>query len=200
MPVYKQTVTGRILMTDMATIIANTEFNPHYRLLLPRRTRHEIFDGESFAVPAPEPEHQSITLRIAAGLLHHIEDRKLGWVFQAPCNLVLSERIVLQPDVLFVGWKRRNIIRKMNLRGAPDLVIEVLSRASRDRDLAIKRKLYARYDVPECWIVDPAGASIEPLIWSELGYVSVGKFRKSDRLCTPLLPSLNLRPSSIFRD
>jgi Uma2 family endonuclease len=186
-------------MTDLATIIANTQHNPYHGLRLSSQTRHEIFDGYPFAIPVPGPRHQSVTLRIAAGLLHHIEDNRLGWVFQAPCNLVLSERIAMQPDVLFVSWKRRSIIREMNLRGAPDLAIEVLSPATRAKDLKIKKKLYARYEVPEYWIVDPEDASIEPLVWSELGFVSVGKFRQSDRLCTPLLPSLGLRPSSIFK-
>jgi Uma2 family endonuclease len=191
---------GRFPVTYISTMIADTQFNPNYRLLLPHNTGYEIFDGESVAVPISEPKHQSVTLKIAAGLLHHIENRKLGWVFQAPCNLVLSEGIVIQPDVLFVGWKRRNIIRETNLRGTPDLVVEVISRTTRDRDLKIKKRLYARYEVPEYWIADPADGSIEPLVWSELGFVSVGKFRKSDRLCTPLLPSLNLRTSTIFKD
>lgn len=187
-------------MSNMAAIMQNTHFNFNTRILLSRRTCYAMLERKPYTVPVPDVRHQAVSLKIAAGLLRHIEERKLGCVFQAPCNLILSGRIVVQPDIVFVGWKRKHIIRRTNLYGVPDLVVEITSRATRDTDLKAKKKIYARHEIPEYWIVDPENDSMETLVWSEMGYVSVAGSGKSDRLCTPLLPGLNLRLASVFRN
>ncbi len=185
-------------MSNLAAIMAHARFSPNDPIPILRRPRFEMFEGAPAIVPAPGLKHQAAALKIAAALLRHVEDRKLGWIVQAPCDLILSERIVMQPDVVFVSRERKGILREMNLRGTPDLVVEVLSRATHGKDLKTRRKIYARSEVPEYWIVEPDDRTIETLIRSELGFVSLGKFGKSDRLSTPLLPSLNLRLAGIF--
>jgi Uma2 family endonuclease len=64
--------------------------------------------------------------------------------------------------------------------------------------LEVKRKIYAGFGAPEYWIVDPMADTVEVLVWSELGYVTAGVYGKSDRLSSPLLPSLNLPLSEVF--
>jgi Uma2 family endonuclease len=148
--------------------------------------------------PAPSTRHQTVVLKIAAALLRHVESRRLGQVLQAPCDVVLSGETVIQPDVLFVERKRRGIIGANSLRGAPDLVIEVLSRDAQERCYRLKKKIYGRFEIPEYWAVDSDANTIETLLWSELGYISAGRYTKFDRLSSPLLPSLNLPLSRIF--
>jgi len=148
----------------------------------------------------PSTRHQAVVLQFAAALLQHVEIHGLGRVLHAPCNVVLPGETVIQPDILFVEKKRRGIIGEYSLRGAPDLVIEVLSRDSTRGDLLAKKRIYRRYQVPEYWAVDVNNARVETLLWSELGYVSAGSYSKSDRLASPLLPDLNLPLSRIFRN
>ena len=69
--------------------------------------------------------------------------------------MVLSETDVVQPDLLFVSNERSYIITPANARGAPDLVVEILSPSTAERDRTFKRALYARYGVREYWLVDP---------------------------------------------
>lgn len=90
------------------------------------------------------------------------------------------------------------MVGRMNLHAAPDLVIEVLSEGTRLRDLTVKRKIYARFEIPEYWIVDPDTESAEMLLWSEWGYASAGILGKSGRLSSPMLP-LGIPLSRIFR-
>ena len=47
------------------------------------------------------------------------------------------------------------------MQGAPDLVIEVLSPSTTERDRVLKSSSYLRFGVPEYWIVDPAERTIE---------------------------------------
>jgi Uma2 family endonuclease len=154
--------------------------------------------GDLYALPVPSLERQAISLRIASALLQHTEAGKLGRVLQAPCGIILSTRLI-QPDVLFVSRGRRGIIGKSNLHAAPDLIVEVLSPSMQENDLRAKRKLYAYFEVTEYWIVDPDAATIEVLVWSELGYVSAGNYGRSDWLYSPLLPGLNLPLSRVFK-
>lgn len=83
--------------------------------------------------------------------------------------MVLSDEDVVQPDVLFVSAAKAGIVTEDNVQGAPDLVVDILSDATRKKDEMTKRKLYERFGVTDYWIVDP-----------ELETVTV--FRLSDRL------------------
>ncbi len=66
----------------------------------------------------------------------------------------------MQPDLLFISRAREHTLTEENVRGAPDLVIEILSPSTADRDLGYKHELYGRHGVLEYWIVDPMGETI----------------------------------------
>ncbi len=174
--------------------------------LLPKRNfcfphpgirRGEILNGNLVPIPPPETKHQAVSLRLALALLRHVEAEKLGQVFQAPYNVVLSRSNVIQPDLLFIQKERRGLVSEKCLCGAPDLVIEVLSQNTRERDVKIKRKIYAEFEIPEYWIVDPAIETVEVLVWSEIGYLSARVYGNPHRLSSPMMP-LNIPISCIF--
>ena len=149
-------------------------------------------------IPAPVTRRQAISLNIASSLFQHAESQKLGCVLPAPCKVILSGKIVMQPDIVFVRNERRGLIEEESLHGAPDLIVEVLSPGIRKKDLRMKKKIYDYYEVQEYWLVDPDDAAVETMIWSELGYISVCAFDKFDKLSSPLLPNLNLDLSKVF--
>jgi Uma2 family endonuclease len=151
------------------------------------------------AVPVPAIRHQAISLNIASALLRHAASQRLGFVLSAPCNVVLSEKIVMQPDIIFIRNERRGLIEAGCLRGAPDLVVEVVQPGIRKKDIRANKRIYEYYQVQEYWLVDPDDAAIETMIWSELGYISVCASDRSNKLSSPLLPDLNLDLSSIFK-
>ena len=84
-----------------------------------------------------------------------VKENNLGRVFSAPTDVVLSDTNVVQPDLLFVSNERSHIITEQNIQGAPDLVVEILSPSTANRDWTTKRELYAAHGVKELWIVDP---------------------------------------------
>ena len=177
---------------------ARVRFTYNDYLLLPEDKRYEILDGDLYVVAAPNTRHQRVSRKLEVALIQHTEDKGLGEILHAPYDVIFSEENVVQPDILFVRKERAGIIGEMNLQGAPDLVIEILSAGTRSKDLDLKRKIYAGFGVQEYWIVDPELATVEVLVWSELGYITAGVCGKSDRLSSPLLPDLNVPLSEVF--
>ena len=117
--------------------------------------RYEVIEGLLYMSPAPALKHQRIIRRLSVRLIAQVEEANTGEVLFAPCDVVLSDHDIVQPDILFVRHERSSILTEKNVQGAPDLIIEVLSEGCRRRDEVVKRTLYERHGVPEYWIVDP---------------------------------------------
>ncbi|MFP4378517.1 MAG: Uma2 family endonuclease [Spirochaetales bacterium] len=116
--------------------------------------RHEIIDGVHFMSPAPSTRHQSASRHIQFSLYRQIEENGRGSVFNAPSDLELSPTDVIQPDIIVVLSENRSIILPSRIRGVPDLVVEILSPSTSERDQGVKRSLYEQHGVPEYWVVD----------------------------------------------
>lgn len=127
----------------------------------PGDERWELLDGDLVMVAAPNLKHQTVQLELATQLGQFIKDHALGKLFIAPCDVVLSNTDVVQPDLLFVSREREHLLSSgENVQGAPDLVIEILSPATADRDRGYKRELYGRCGVREYWLVDPIAETV----------------------------------------
>ncbi len=79
--------------------------------------RHEIIDGEHVVNPAPDIYHQTLSRRIQFQLYTQIELRGLGQVFNAPTDLQLSDSDIVQPDLIIVLSRVRNIITPKKIKG-----------------------------------------------------------------------------------
>jgi len=126
--------------------------------------RYEAIGGELYVTPAPSLRHQEISKRIFAALLEILEKPGLGKLFYAPLGVEFpATGEGVQPDLLFVSNERRGILAEDWIRGAPDLVVEILSPSTAERDRGIKRDLYERHGVAVCWIVDPEADAVD--VW-----------------------------------
>ncbi len=172
-----------------------------YRSLPESETkRYELLEGELVMVPSPNTYHQRIFGRLHVLLVDYVDKNRLGEVFAAPFDVVLSEDVVLQPDIIYVSNERAGIITPQNIRGAPDLVVEVLSPATAERDRIYKRSLYARYGVRECWIVNPGEKTIEVIELSREGPSRFEIYRELEKqsLQSLVLPGLAIPLVDVF--
>lgn len=132
--------------------------------------RYEILGGKLFMMtPAPEFSHQLISARLQFLIMQFVESKGLGYVVDAPTDVVLDEENVVQPDILFISKENKAIIRKKGVFGPPDLVVEIVSPSTQYRDVYEKKDLYARFQVKEYWIVNPYMKCIEVLSLNEKG-------------------------------
>ncbi|MCB9891955.1 MAG: Uma2 family endonuclease [Planctomycetes bacterium] len=123
--------------------------------------RYEILDGELFVSPAPMTRHQRWILRLSARLLEVLESNGVGIVLVAPTDVEMGPHDIVQPDLAVVRAERRSILHDTRIIGAPDLVVEVLSKSTARIDLGKKSARYAHAGVVEYWIVDPETRRVE---------------------------------------
>ena len=152
--------------------------------------RREIVNGEVYELSAPKVRHQRLVGRLYVALVLYVSEHGGGEVFVSPIDVLLSKHDVVQPDVVFVASDRAAIVTEPNLRGAPTLVVEVVSDPRHDR--VRKRALYARADVSEYWIVDPDADRIEIHRLGPDGYGKPEILEGGDVLSTTLLPAFTL--------
>lgn len=126
---------------------------------LPAEPRYELINGRFYLSPSPSVLHQ-LTVGLLYEILIPIARSAHGLVFMAPTDVDLAIHSVVQPDLFYVSSTRRRIIRK-RIEGAPDLVVEVVSPGTADRDRNEKPKLYLDSGVQEYWIVDPLERRID---------------------------------------
>jgi Uma2 family endonuclease len=167
-------------------------------VLLPEDRRYEVIDGELYLTPAPTPYHQIVKSRIERHLQDHVEKEALGMVLDAPCDVLLSQFDVLQPDIFFIASGRLATIGEKYISDAPDLVVEVLSPGTRRRDRVIKTKRYAHFGVREMWIADPDKKIVEVFVHTPRGFHREALCAGDDVLRSPLLPGLEIPLARVF--
>jgi Uma2 family endonuclease len=163
--------------------------------------RYELMDGELLMVPAPTTLHQIVSQNIEFLLLQHVRATGCGRILHAPVDVVLGEgkrRDVVQPDIVFISNARAHIVTKPEVAGAPDLVIEILSPGTEDRDRGYKRTLYERMGVREYWIVDPEGRTVEVFRAGQSGFMAPRHYGANDELAVTVIEGLRLPLSVVF--
>jgi Uma2 family endonuclease len=169
-----------------------------YLAILDEYPRYELLEGELVEMVSPTSRHQRIVLRLARLLQAHCEAQRLGEVFVAPLDVILSHTVVVQPDLLFISQARRAELIGERITGAPDLVIEILSPATSARDFNQKRKLYARHGVKEYWIVDPDDETIEVQRLQGSVFSTLALCEKGQPLTSPMFEGLNVEVGQVF--
>ena len=173
------------------------KFNYQDYLQLPEDKRYEIIDGDLFMVPSPNEAHQHILAYIFNCVFNYVIKNKLGYVYCAPFDVLFSEEDIVQPDIIFVSNKNKKIITKDNIKGAPDLLVEILSPFTSKRDVGIKKKLYARHGVREYWIVDPERETVDVLRLKGREFESK-RYGAQDCLSCSVIKNLTIEAKEIF--
>lgn len=130
-------------------------------------TRIEIIDGDSFVLDTPPTIHQLVSGPLGAQLYSYLKG-KTGEVFWGPLAVRLFEkegdrpedvRTVVLPDIIVICDPAK--LDEHGCKGAPDLIIEILSPSTSRRDRLVKYDLYQRAGVREYWIVDPDTRTVQ---------------------------------------
>ena len=132
--------------------------------------RIEIINGEAVMMAPPSRVHQEISGEIFRQLANYLEGKKCR-VYAAPFAVRLFERDVeapedvdtmVEPDLSVVCDSDK--LDKYGCKGAPDVVIEILSPSTQRHDRLVKLGLYQRAGVREYWIVNPEDQTVQVML------------------------------------
>jgi Uma2 family endonuclease len=168
-------------------------------LLLPEDgPRIELYDGEVWETPSPTEDHQQVAISSLL-LFHEYERRAGGRVAIAPLDVVFSEKNVVQPDVLYFVKERVHLLKAdKRPRYRPDVVVEILSPTTEGNDKGRKLRMFARYEVPEYWMIDIDERAIEIRSLRGDFYVVTVKASGDAEVTSPLLPDFSFAVSRLF--
>ncbi len=130
----------------------------------------EWVDGEVQLMSPVSSEHQEVGSFLIALLKLYVTYRQLGVVRYEPFQMKTGADLPgRSPDILFVSNARRHLLRRTYLDGAADLVVEIVSAESEQRDRVQKFSEYERGGVREYWLIDPERRQAEFYVLGEDG-------------------------------
>jgi len=168
--------------------------------------RCELIDGVVYDMAAPHIEHQRLVAALHYELEAYRRERlKSGGgdgrppcdILFSPVDVILSDITVVQPDLIVVC--RPEILADGRVRGAPDLVVEVLSPRTAAKDKKQKRRLYELAGVRQYLIVDPVSCLVELYsLGADARYSAPEVLEPEDRLVLQVVPDFDLTLADIF--
>ena len=156
------------------------------------RNIYEIIEGELHMTPAPTPKHQKVSLNLAYFIKKHIENHPIGEIIVAPIDVLLNPQTVVQPDILFISKDNLAIITDKHIQGPPDLVIEISSPGTIQKDRILKVRTYAKFGVKHLWLVDPDNQTLEAFELDKETYRLVKCLTGEEVFNPPLFPDLSI--------
>lgn len=150
------------------------------------RDRIEIVNGEAIMMSPPTRAHQKILMELARQFANYLEGKKCE-VYPAPFAVRLFEKAgdspkdvdtMVEPDISIVCDNDK--LDKHGCKGAPDMVIEILSPSTQRHDQLVKLGLYQRAGVREYWIVDPENQTVRVMLRDGSGVFQIDELYSRD--------------------
>ena len=196
-----------VAITDIKQLDVNARYSYADYLKWRLEEYVELFRGKVVRMsPAPLREHQWIAGNIFSRI-HEFLRKKGCQVYMAPFDVRLPQKsainddaifTVVQPDVCIICDPQK--LDKRGCLGAPDTIIEILSKGNIDRDVKRKFDLYQEHGVREYWIVTPGIQTVTAYQLNDTGlYHLHGEYANSgDKIPVASLPGFSLSWDEIF--
>ena len=163
--------------------------------------RAEWVDGEVVLMSPVRLDHQFIMQFLYELIIAHVRRYGLGKVLLPPTRMRLSTRPSgREPDLLFVSTKTASRLKVAVVDGPADLVVEIMSPESEERDRATKFVEYEAAGIPEYWLIDPLRHEVLFNLLGEDGRYHPGVVSQEGVYCSQMLEGFRLRPDWLWRD
>jgi len=170
----------------------------------------ELIKGKiSMMAPAPNVRHQKISIFLSSHLFYFFENKPCQ-VFSAPFDVRLYDRsksllaaqeisTVVQPDICVICDESK--LDEQGCNGAPDWIVEILSKGNTKKEVKIKHALYADAGVKEYWLIFPYEEVVQQFVLQEDGqYRLRTSFADDDLAISHLFPDLKIDLTELFKD
>lgn len=162
--------------------------------------RYELIYGEAFAMSAPSLKHQAVQIALASQFYNYLEGKSCK-AYTAPFDVRLfykedeSDDTVVQPDIVVICDEKKRGTE--GCRGAPDLVVEILSPSNTVSEMNRKLLLYLKAGVQEYWVVNPDNNTV--IVYNFKGKGIYG-YKNEDNVPVGILPGLDISLKRVFAE
>ena len=170
----------------------------------PDEERWELIDGIAYDMsPSPSVDHQDISIALGTEFFVYLKGKPCK-VFLAPLDVILPKKneteedcqTVVQPDILVVCDRTK--LDSKRCKGAPDLIIEILSPSTTKKDMTVKFSLYERVGVKEYWIVHPLDKTIFVYKLDGTKYARAEMYSAEDKIKVGIFEDLEIDLAAVF--
>lgn len=146
----------------------------------------------------PLDTHQKVAASLYSSLRLTV---KTGIFRLVRTSVELDSYNVVQPDLFWVSDtnERCHLVDGKYWRGAPDLVIEILSPGMTRQDRQTKYQLYEKHGVREYWIVDASELYIEVYTLRDGRFERLGLYAVGEQLVSPILNGMTLSVDALLK-
>jgi len=170
----------------------------------------ELIKGKIMLMsPAPNFNHQSISKNLLVEIGIYLKGKSCQ-VFHAPFDVRLYDRrksvvankeiyTVVQPDLCVICDKHK--LDSKGCLGAPDWIIEILSKSTAQKDTQVKYQLYQEAGVKEYWLVYPYEKAVHQFVLDEAGLFQLKAMYAEEDCASPaLFPDCKVDLAEVFAD
>lgn len=176
-------------------------------LAWPDDERAELIDGEVVLVaPAPSRGHQGISVELTRQFANYLEGKKCK-AYHAPFDVRLFEKdgdtpedvdTVVEPDLVVICDPSK--LDDRGCKGAPDMVVEILSPSTQRHDRLVKLGLYQRAGVREYWIVSPEEQTVQVFLYKDGSLLPHEVYSREDVAKVNVLDGCFIELSKVFSE
>ena len=174
-------------------------------LTWPEEESWELIEGVPYDMsPAPGIKHQSISSNLHGAIWNYLKGKPCK-VFAAPIDVIFPHNhrekdenvtTVVQPDIIVVCDSSK--LTPTHCKGAPDLIIEILSPSTASKDMKQKRDLYEKNGVKEYWIVDPSNMTVQIYEFINEQYGKPDTYGAADMIQVGIFEDLKMNMVEVF--
>jgi Uma2 family endonuclease len=157
---------------------------------------YDMIDGVLYISPSAFVEHNYALMQILRVLGNYFQEKKTGKALPETDIYLPDGGDVLRPDISVI-LKENYGIMKGHIHGVPDMVVEVLSNATRSRDLGVKADRYLKNGIKEYWMADPSAKQIS--MWINHNNTSWEKI-EGNTIKSRLITDFELNKDLVFED
>lgn len=162
--------------------------------------RYELIDGEVYNLASPNYDHQDIVTELILVFGLWFKGKKCR-PLTAPFDITLiksEENInVVQPDIVII-CDSENLDEKRRYKGVPSLVVEVLSKSTRSKDMVKKLDLYMQTGVNEYWVIDPKNKIVQVYNFKESNIDEFSSYKCGDIISSVVFSGLEVQVEELF--
>jgi Uma2 family endonuclease len=160
---------------------------------------YELHNGKIIYMASPLIPHQRLAGKLFNRLFNFVDNNQLGEAFIAPLDVYFSIHEVNQPDILFISNERSHIIEdNRKVKGAPDLVVEILSEGNTPKEMAHKKQVFESHNVREYWLIDLKKRHLKLYQNTHEGFIEVKTFEADEIFSSILLNGFTVNLGLIF--